>query len=79
MKARREADPVGIALNPNQAINRKDITDIQWEKLQPLLPPQKPSKGRPNLDHRQINNQWNSLDFENWCTLEGFTTLLWDS
>lgn len=56
MEARREADPVGIALNPNQAINRKDITDIQWEKLQPLLPPQKPSKGRPNLDHRQIIN-----------------------
>ncbi len=45
-----------IGLNSHQAINRKDLTDTQWEKLQPLLPPQKSSKGRPNLDHRQIIN-----------------------
>jgi hypothetical protein len=35
-----------------QDINRGDLTDLQWEKLQPLLPPQKPKTGRPNIDHR---------------------------
>ena len=39
-----------------QDIGRGDLTDEQWEKLQPLLPPQKRSKGRPNLDHRQVIN-----------------------
>jgi transposase len=39
-----------------QDINRGDLTDTQWEKLQPLLPCQKPKKGRPNIDHRQIIN-----------------------
>jgi transposase len=45
-----------IADKSNQAIGRGDLTDRQWEKLQPLLPPQKPTKGRPNLDHRQVIN-----------------------
>ena len=29
---------------------------MQWERLQPLLPPQKPQTGRPALDHRRIVN-----------------------
>lgn len=34
-------------------MNRHDLTDMQWERLEPLLPPQKPSaSGRPNLNHR---------------------------
>jgi hypothetical protein len=57
MNARREADPFGIA-KPSQKheIGRGDLTDLQWEKLHPLLPPQKPRKGRPNIDHRQVIN-----------------------
>lgn len=35
-------------------MNRGDLTNEQWEKLQPLLPPQKQKTGRPALDHRQI-------------------------
>jgi transposase len=35
---------------------RHELTDEQWEKLEPLLPPQKPKTGRPNKDHRTIIN-----------------------
>ena len=35
---------------------RHELTDKQWERLQPLLPPQKPHTGRPNKDHRLIIN-----------------------
>ena len=31
-----------------------DLTDARWERLQPLLPPQKPRTGRPANDHRTV-------------------------
>jgi transposase len=37
-------------------MNRHELTNTQWERLQPLLPPQKPSTGRPAADHRRILN-----------------------
>jgi transposase len=37
-------------------MTRTELTDIQWERLQPLLPPQKPQTGRPNKSHRTIIN-----------------------
>jgi transposase len=33
-----------------------DLSDRQWERLGPLLPPQKPRTGRPAKDHRTILN-----------------------
>jgi transposase len=36
--------------------HRHELTDTQWERLQPLLPPQKGSRGRPSLDHRNVIN-----------------------
>jgi transposase len=41
-------------------MHRYDLTDEQWARLAPLLPPQKPRTGRPNHDHRPIINgiQW---------------------
>lgn len=30
------------------------MSEGQWERLKPLLPPQKPRTGRPALDHRTI-------------------------
>jgi transposase len=33
-----------------------ELTDAQWERLRPLLPPQKPQTGRPAKDHRTIIN-----------------------
>ena len=37
-------------------MRRGELTDEQWEKLRPLLPPQKPKRGRPAEDHRRILN-----------------------
>jgi len=37
-------------------MNRGDLTNTQGERLQPLLPPQKPKTGRPAVDHRRILN-----------------------
>jgi transposase len=37
-------------------MNRHELTDEQWERLAPLLPPTKPATGRPNHDHRRILN-----------------------
>ncbi len=35
-------------------MNSSGLTDAQWEKLLPLLPPQKPRTGRPAKDHRAV-------------------------
>jgi transposase len=35
---------------------RHELTDEQWERLKPLLPPQKPATGRPSKDHRTVIN-----------------------
>ena len=37
-------------------VRRGELTDAQWELIQPLLPPQRPRTGRPALDHRLIVN-----------------------
>jgi transposase len=37
-------------------MKRGDLTDEQWERLRPLLPPQKPKTGRPNEEHRRVIN-----------------------
>jgi transposase len=37
-------------------MHRGDLTNEQWARLEPLLPPQKPHSGRPNEDHRRIIN-----------------------
>src|SRR3954463_9119036 len=39
-----------------QAKRRYELTDAQWARLEPLLPPEKPWTGRPNDDHRRILN-----------------------
>jgi transposase len=35
---------------------RHELTDEQWQQLEPLLPGQKPKTGRPNLAHRTVIN-----------------------
>ena len=37
-------------------MNRGELTNIQWERLHPLLPPHKPKTGRPAHDPRPIIN-----------------------
>ncbi len=34
--------------------HRRELTDRQWAALAPHLPPQKPTTGKPNQDHRRI-------------------------
>src|SRR5215208_7161561 len=36
--------------------HRGELTDQEWERLRPLLPPEQPERGRPNADHRRIVN-----------------------
>ena len=35
---------------------RHELTDDEWARLEPLLPPQKPATGKPNRDHRTVLN-----------------------
>jgi transposase len=37
-------------------VRRHELTDTQWERLAPLLPPQRPETGRPAKDHRTVVN-----------------------
>ena len=37
-------------------MNRGDLSNEQWQRLEPLLPPLKPRTGKPNRDHRQVVN-----------------------
>jgi transposase len=62
-------------------MGRGDLSDQQWQQLQPLLPPQKPTTGRPSKDHRTIINgilwvlrtgaPWRDLPegYGPWCTV----------
>jgi hypothetical protein len=36
------------------ARTERELSDAQWAKLVPLLPPQRPRMGRPPKDHRLI-------------------------
>jgi transposase len=36
--------------------HRHELSDEQWARLAALLPPQKPKRGRPARDHRQMIN-----------------------
>jgi len=36
--------------------NRGDLTNEQWERIEPLLPKAKTKRGRPAQDHRQVLN-----------------------
>src|SRR5215468_4352226 len=35
---------------------RYELSDEEWEGIQPLLPARKPATGRENLDHRMVVN-----------------------
>lgn len=43
-------------MSPKIPPRRHELTDEQWERLQPLLPPQKPRTGRPSKNHRTVIN-----------------------
>jgi transposase len=37
-------------------VRRHELTDEQYARLAPLLPPERPRTGRPNKDHRTVLN-----------------------
>ena len=37
-------------------VRRHELSEAQWERLRPLLPPQRPETGRPAKDHRSVVN-----------------------
>ena len=37
-------------------MKRYELTDAQWRRLEPLLPPERPRIGRPNHNHRTLLN-----------------------
>ena len=37
-------------------VRRHELTDAEWERLAPLLPPEKPKTGKPNKAHRPMVN-----------------------
>jgi hypothetical protein len=39
---------------PPPAAAEAGLTDAEWHLVQPLLPPQKPTTGRPRHDHRTV-------------------------
>ena len=43
-------------------MRRHDLTDREWARLAPRLPPQKPAHGRPAKDHRTMINALLWLD-----------------
>jgi transposase len=53
------------------ARDERELTDEQWERLAPLLPPQKPRIGRPAKDHRTIVEAicWLGRCGAPWCDL----------
>jgi len=46
--------PVGVA--PLLSPAHRALSDAEWERIHPLLPPQKPMTGRPRHDHRTVLN-----------------------
>jgi transposase len=55
-RARAQPPPVsGPVTEPAESGPRSaELTEAQWARVAPLLPPQKPRTGRPAHDHRRI-------------------------
>jgi transposase len=51
-----EAHPLGCAMEQaaHGGVPRAPLTDAEWERVRPLLPPQKPRVGRPRRDQRVV-------------------------
>ena len=45
-----------MILPPQKNIRRGELSEEQWNRIAPLLPPQKPDTGCPAKDHRMIIN-----------------------
>ncbi len=50
----QEGDHVSVV--PSLPLAHRALSDTEWERIRPLLPPQKPTTGRPRHDHRTVLN-----------------------
>jgi hypothetical protein len=50
-RACSRAAPYALALAPPVG---GELTDAEWERVRPVLPPQRPPVGRPRHDHRAV-------------------------
>lgn len=50
--AREQATPLPVPVL--LTLPRGELSTAEWERIAPLLPPQKPAVGRPRLDHRTL-------------------------
>ncbi len=53
-RALRRAPSPAVRTAPPPAVAEAGLTDAEWHLIQPLLPPQKPTTGRPRHDHRTV-------------------------
>ena len=58
---------------------RDELTEMQWKRLLPLLPPQKPKSGRPAKDRRTVVNAilWIVRTGAGWRDLPTDTGVCW--
>jgi hypothetical protein len=50
---RRAAAPPARAAPPSAAVDA-ELTDAEWQRVAPVLPPQQPATGRRRHDHRTV-------------------------
>jgi hypothetical protein len=56
-QVRHRADPRPKSAAPatvTPAMVHRPLTDAEWQRILPLLPPQRPPIGRPRHDHRTV-------------------------
>jgi hypothetical protein len=53
-RALRRATVPPARAAPPSAVAEAGLTDAEWRRVAPVLPPQKPAKGRPRHDHRTV-------------------------
>jgi hypothetical protein len=53
-RERQAAHPATLPAPVRSGVPVAGLTDAEWERVQPLLPPQQPVVGRPRHDHRTI-------------------------
>ena len=56
LNATQKTADVSILWLHIDGVRRGDLTDVQWRRLEPHLPPEKPWTGRSNVPHRRILN-----------------------
>ena len=53
-RALHQATSPSARAAPPPAVTEAGLTAAEWRLVQPLLPPQKPTTGRPHHDHRTV-------------------------